>query len=75
MPIYRYLWSRKMWKWINCKWHHTSRKGVMAMNPLKEMIPSNKKGRRWCVLNKNGEWMVTGSMNEFTLRKVFAKRL
>ena len=45
------------------------------MNPLKEMIPSNKKGRRWYVLNEKGEGSVIGSMYESTLRVVFAKRL
>ena len=47
----------------------------MAMNPLKEMIPSNKKGRRWHVLNEKGEGSVIGSVYESTLRVVFTKRL
>ena len=47
----------------------------MAMNPLKEMIPSNKKGRRWYVLNEKGEGSVIGSMNKSALRVVFTKRL
>ena len=47
----------------------------MAMNPLKEMIPSNKKGRRWYVLNEKGEGSVIGSVYEYTLRVVFTKRL
>ena len=47
----------------------------MTMYPLKEMIPRNKKGRRWYVLNEKGEGLVVGSMNESTLRIVFTKRL
>ena len=47
----------------------------MTMNPLKEMIPSNKKGRRWYILNEKGEGSVIGSMNESTLRMAFTKRL
>ena len=45
------------------------------MYPLKEMIPSNKKGRRWYVLNKEGERAIIGSVYESLLRVVFTKRL
>ena len=45
------------------------------MNPLKEMIPSNKKRRGWYVLNKEGEWAIVGSMYESTLRVVFTEGL
>ena len=48
---------------------------MVAMNPLKEMIPSNKKRRAWNVFNKKGERAVIGSMYESTLRVVFTKRL
>ena len=48
---------------------------MVAMNPLKEMIPSNKKRRGWNVLNQKGERAVIGSMYESTLRVVFTKRL
>ena len=47
----------------------------MAMNPLKEMILSNKKGRRWYVLNEKGEGTVVGSVYESALRVVFTERL
>ena len=47
----------------------------MAMNPLKEMVPSNKKRRRWYVLNKKGEGSIACSVYESTLRIVFTKRL
>ena len=47
----------------------------MAMNPLKEMIPSNKKGRRWYVLDEKREGAVIGLMNKSSLRVVFTKRL
>ena len=45
------------------------------MNPLKEMIPSNKKRRGWYVLNEKGEGSIIGSMYESTLRVVFTERL
>ena len=45
------------------------------MNPLKEMIPSNKKGRRWYVLNKKGKGAVVGLMYESAFRIVFTERL
>ena len=45
------------------------------MNPLKEMVTSNKKRRGWYVLNEEGERSIIGSMNESTLRVVFTKRL
>ena len=45
------------------------------MNPLKEMVTSNKKRRGWYVLNEKGEGSIIGSMNESTLRVVFTKRL
>ena len=48
---------------------------MVAMNPLKEMIPSNKKRRSWNVLNQKGERAIIGSMYESTLRVVFTKRL
>ena len=48
---------------------------MVAMNPLKEMIPSNKKRRGWNVLDQKGERAVIGSMYESTLRVVFTKRL
>ena len=48
---------------------------MVAMNPLKEMIPSNKKRRGWNILNQKGEGAVIGSMYESTLRVVFTKRL
>ena len=48
---------------------------MVAMNPLKEMIPGNKKRRGWNVLNQKGERTVIGSMYESTLRVVFTKRL
>ena len=47
----------------------------MAMNPLKEMVTSNKKRRGWYVLNEKGEWPIIGSVYESTLRVVFTKRL
>ena len=47
----------------------------MAMNPLKEMIPCNKKGRRWYVLNEKGGGAVIGSAYESALRVVFTERL
>ena len=40
---------------------------MVAMNPLKEMIPSNKKRRGWNVLNQEGERAIIGSMYESTL--------
>ena len=46
----------------------------MAMNPLKEMVTSNKK-RGWYVLNEKGKWPIIGSVYESTLRVVFTKRL
>ena len=45
------------------------------MNPLKEMVTSNKDRRGWYVLNEKGEGSVIGPMNESTLRVVFTKRL
>ena len=45
------------------------------MNPLKEMVTSNKNRRGWYVLNEKGEGAVIGPMNESTLRVVFIKRL
>ena len=48
---------------------------MIAMNPLKEMIPSNKKRRDWYALDKEGERSVIGSMYESSLRVVFAERL
>ena len=45
------------------------------MNPLKEMVTSNKQRRGWYVLNEKGEGTIIGLMNESTLRVVFAKRL
>ena len=48
---------------------------MVAMNPLKEMIPSNKKRRCWNVLDQKGERAVIGSMYESTLRVVFTKGL
>ena len=45
------------------------------MNPLKEMVTSNKKRRGWHVLNEKGEGSIIGSMDESTLRVVFTKRL
>ena len=45
------------------------------MNPLKEMVTSNKKRRGWYVLNKKGERSIIGSMDESTLGVVFAERL
>ena len=48
---------------------------MIAMNPLKEMIPSNKKRRGWYVLNKKGEGSIVGPMYESALRVVFSKRL
>ena len=39
------------------------------------MIPSNKKGRRWYVLNEEGEWAIIGSVYESPFRVVFTKRL
>ena len=48
---------------------------MVAMNPLKEMIPSNKKRRGWNVLNQKGERAIISSMYKSTLRVVFAKRL
>ena len=47
----------------------------MAMNPLKEMIPSNKKRRGWYVLDEKGEGAIVGSMYKSTLRVVFTERL
>ena len=47
----------------------------MAMNPLKEMVTSNKKRRRWYVLDEKGEGSIIGSVYESTLRIVFTKRL
>ena len=46
---------------------------MVAMNPLKEMIPSNKKRRGWNVLNQKGKGAIIGSMDESTLRVVFTK--
>ena len=48
---------------------------MVAINPLKEMIPSNKKGRAWNVLNQKGERAVVGSMDKSSLRVVFTERL
>ena len=45
------------------------------MNPLKEMVTSNKQRRGWYVLNKEGKGTIIGSMNESTLRVVFTERL
>ena len=45
------------------------------MNPLKEMVTSNKKRRGWNVLNEEGEGSIIGLMNESTLRVVFTERL
>ena len=45
------------------------------MNPLKEMIPSNKKGRSGYVLDEEKEGSVIGTMNESPFRIVFTKRL
>ena len=45
------------------------------MNPLEEMITSNKKRRGWYVLDEKGERPIIGSMDESTLRVVFTKRL
>ena len=47
----------------------------MAMNPLKEMIPSNKKGRRWYVLNKKGEGTVIGLVYESCQEYVYMVHL
>ena len=47
---------------------------MVAINPLKEMIPSNKR-RGWNVLNQKGDRAIIGSMYESTLRVVFTKRL
>ena len=47
----------------------------MAMNPLEEMVTSNKKRRGWYVLDEKGEGSIIGSMYESTLRIVFTKRL
>ena len=47
----------------------------MAMNPLKEMVTSNKKRRGWYLLDKKGERPIVGLMHESTLRVVFTKRL
>ena len=48
---------------------------MVAINPLEEMIPSNKKRRAWNVLNQEGERAVVGSMYESSLRVVFTERL
>ena len=48
---------------------------MVAMNPLKEMIPSNKKRRGWNVLDQKGERTIVGSVHKSTLRVVFTKRL
>ena len=48
---------------------------MVAINPLKEMIPSNKKRRAWNVLNQEGEGTVVGSVNKSSLRVVFTERL
>ena len=45
------------------------------MNPLEEMITSNKKRRGWYVLDEKSERPIIGSMDESTLRVVFTKRL
>ena len=45
------------------------------MNPLKEMITSNKKRRGWYVLNEEDERSIIGAVDESTLRVVFTKRL
>ena len=47
----------------------------MAMNPLKEMVTSNKNGRSWYVLNEKGERAVIGPMDKSALRVVFTERL
>ena len=47
----------------------------MAMNPLKEMIPSNKERRGWYVLNEKGEGLIISPMYEPALRVVFTERL
>ena len=48
---------------------------MMAMNPLKEMVASNKKRRSWYILNQEGEGSIIGLMDESTLRVVFTERL
>ena len=45
------------------------------MNPLKEMVTSNKQRRGWYVLNEKREGMILGPMNESTLGVVFTERL
>ena len=45
------------------------------MNPLKEMVTSNKKRRGWYILDEKGEGSIIGSLYESTLRIVFTKRL
>ena len=45
------------------------------MNPLKEVIPSNKKRRGWYVLDEEGEWPIICSVDKSTLRVVFTERL
>ena len=45
------------------------------MNPLKEMVTSNKQRRGGYVLYEKGERPIIGSVNESTLRVVFAERL
>ena len=47
----------------------------MTMNPLQEMVTSNKKRRGWYVLDEKGEGSIIGLMYESTLRIVFTKRL
>ena len=48
---------------------------MVAMNPLKEMIPSNKKRRSWNILDQEGERAIIDSVHESTPRVVFTKRL
>ena len=45
------------------------------MNPLEEMITSNKKRRGWYVLDEKSERPIISSMDESTLRVVFPKGL
>ena len=48
---------------------------MIAMNPLKEMVTSNKQRRGWYVLNKKREGTIVGLMNESPLGEVFTERL
>ena len=45
------------------------------MNPLKEMVTSNKQRRGWYVLNEKGEGTIIGSINKSTFGVVFTERL